>query len=415
MLRYKRCKKWYPAIALLLTILISTQAIAVTASLSSGKKIDLTDRHVDLLKEQEGIYFFQYSPKRIISGKLQHWVFIELPEELGGGFLIGKNENIEAALNRVGVGEVSGEQETSKTTGSSSFRVKKKGSSLVKTELLLDTGYRNDDIDWNIAGDINGNNPNIISELTWNDLKSFQLKMAGKTTFQQLFMLRGSLAYSWIFDGENQDSDYMGNDRTLEFSRSNNNSDEGNMRDASFGMGWQFTFGRSDFVMAPVIGYSYHEQNLTMTDGNQTVPPSGRFPGLDSTYETEWKGPFIGLDFTFKRDKKSKTKPDLETYLRIEYHRVDFYAEADWNLRTDFAHPKSFEHEADGHGFVLNTGVKYIYNYNWLFNVGLEYENWKTDPGIIRFFNADGTTPMQQLNEVNWSLYAIMVGIEYHF
>jgi Protochlamydia outer membrane protein len=44
-------------------------------------------------------------------------------------------------------------------------------------------------------------------------------------------------AYRRIFDGENQDSGYAGGDRTLEFSRSNNNSDEGNMLDAFFGIG----------------------------------------------------------------------------------------------------------------------------------------------------------------------------------
>ncbi len=412
MFRLKRYKKLYPAIVILLAVCISAPAVAATANLSSGKKLDLTIRQVDLLKEREGIYFFQYSPKRIISGKLQHWVFIELPEELGGGFLIGKHENVKAALNHVGIGDGNRAMEAFERTDSSS---RKKKDSFIKTEFLLSTGHRVDDLDWNIAGDINGNNPNIISELTWEDLESFQLKMAGKTTFHQLFMLRGSLAYSWIFDGENQDSDYLGDDRTFEFLRSNNNSDEGNMRDASFGIGWQFTFGRSDFVMAPVIGYSYHEQNLTMTDGYQTIPPSGPFSGLDSTYETEWKGPFIGLDFTFRRDEKSRIKPDIETFLRIEYHIADFYAEADWNLRSDFAHPKSYEHEADGHGFILNTGIKFIFNYNWLLNVNLDYQNWSTDPGIIRFFNANGTTSMQQLNEVNWTSYAIMAGIEYHF
>ncbi|NNL42131.1 MAG: hypothetical protein HKO79_06515, partial [Desulfobacterales bacterium] len=114
-------------------------------------------------------------------------------------------------------------------------------------------------------------------------------------------------------------------------------------------------------------------------------------------------------------DEKSKFKPDIETYLRIEYHVVDFYAEADWNLRTDFAHPKSFEHEADGHGFILNTGIKFLFNSNWLLNLNLDYQNWSTDPGIIRFFNADGTRTIQQLNEVNWTSYAIMAGIAFHF
>ena len=408
MLGLKGCERICAAMAIFFFLFFSAPAIAATATLSSGQNIDLNARQVELLKDQEGIYFFKYPPKRIISGKLIYWVFIELPEELGGGFLIGKPDKMTTAIDTVGAEKEAGQ------TDPSIVRAKKAGS-WFQTEFLLSSGYRIDDLDWNIAGDINGNNPNIISELTWKDLESFQLKMAGKTTFQQLLMLRGSLAYSWIFDGENQDSDYLGNDRTLEFSRSNNNSDEGNMLDASFGIGWQFTFGRSDFVMAPVIGYSYHEQNLTMTDGYQTIPPSGPFSGLDSTYETEWKGPWIGLDFTLRTDEKSKIMPEIETFISIEYHWADYYAEADWNLRTDFAHPKSFEHEADGQGFILNTGLKFIFNYNWLLNVNLDYQNWSTDPGIIRFFNADGTTPKQRLNEVNWTSCAIMAGIEYHF
>jgi hypothetical protein len=400
---------------MLFTIFLSAPVIAATASLSTGKKIDLTDRQIDLLKEQEGVYFFQYSPKRIIRGKLKHWALIELPEELGGGFLIGKHERIEAALNRVGASEASETKQSFESIESPSFHQKKKRPSFLEAELLLNTGYRSDDLDWNIAGDINGNNPNILSELTWKNLESFQLKMEGKSTFNQLLLLRGSLGYSWILDGKNQDSDYLGDDRTFEFSRSNNNADNGNMRDASFGIGWQFNFGRNDFVMAPVIGYSYHEQNLTMTDGNQTIPPSGPFPGLDSTYETEWKGPFIGLDFIWRTDGRHEVKPEMETYLRLEYHIADFYAEADWNLRSDFAHPKSFEHEADGHGIILNAGIKFLFNSNWLFSVSLDYHNWDTDPGTDRTFFSNGNILETQLNEVNWTSYAIMAGIAFYF
>lgn len=408
MLRLEKSKKFYSAIIILLAVFFSGQAIAATVSLSSGKKLDLTSRQIELLKEQEGVYFFHYPPKRIISGNLQYWVFMELPQEAGGGFLIGKPDKMTAAINAV-----RSEKEASKTDPFIA-RTRKAGS-WFQTEFLLITGYRVDDLDWNIAGDIYGNNPNILSELTWNNLESFQLKMANKTSFQQQFMLRGSLAYSWIFDGKNQDSDYFGDNRTLEFSRSNNNSDEGNMLDASFGVGWQFAFGRSDFVMAPVIGYSYHEQNLTMTDGFQTIPPSGPFPGLDSTYETEWKGPWIGLDFTFRTDEKSQITPEIETIISVEYHWADYYAEADWNLRTDFAHPKSFEHEADGHGIVFSAVIKFLLDDHWGLNVNLDYQNWSTDPGTDRTFFSNGTIGETQLNEVNWASYAIMAGMEYHF
>jgi len=414
MLRLKGYKKLYPVIVILFAVFISSSAIAAKLILSSGQELDLTVHQLQLLKEQEGIYFFQYSPKRIIRGKLKYWVYMELPQEFGGGFLIGKPDQMTDAIDVVGTEKEAGKANPSIVRA-------KKAVQWFQTEFLLSTGYRVDDLDWNIAGDINGNNPNILSELEWEGLESFQLKIANKTVFNQLFLLRSSLAYGWIFDGENQDSDYLGDDRTFEFSRSNNNSDDGNMLDASFGLGWQFTFGRNDFVMAPVIGYSYHEQNLTMTDGYQTLstplftPDLGPFSGLDSTYETEWKGPFIGLDFTFRTDEKSKITPEIETFISLEYHWADYYAEADWNLRTDFAHPKSFEHEADGYGIVFSTGLKFIFHYHWLLNINLDYQNWTTDPGTDRTFFSNGTIAETQLNEVNWTSYAIMAGIEYHF
>ncbi|MBT8358209.1 MAG: hypothetical protein HKO79_14430 [Desulfobacterales bacterium] len=124
MFRLKRYPKLYPAIVILIAIFISMPAIAATATLSSGKEIDLTDRQVDLLKEKEGIYFFQYSPRRIISGNLQHWLYIELSQELGGGFLIGKHENVEAALNHVVSGEDNRATEAFERKYSYPFRTK---------------------------------------------------------------------------------------------------------------------------------------------------------------------------------------------------------------------------------------------------------------------------------------------------
>jgi outer membrane protein Pom len=146
-------------------------------------------------------------------------------------------------------------------------------------------GYRSDDLRWNIAGDTEGNNPNILSELEWEDLGIFQIKGSNVTVFRGVY-LKGSLAYGWIFSGDVQDSDYLGDNRALEFSRSNNNADDGNTMDASMGIGYQFLF-RSGFIgISPMIGYSHHEQNLIMTDGNQTVasiptPPLGGFEGLN--------------------------------------------------------------------------------------------------------------------------------------
>lgn len=283
------------------------------------------------------------------------------------------------------------------------------------TEFGINMGYRVDDIDFNIAGDIAGNNPNILSELTWNDLEIFQIKLSNQTIIRDLFYLRGSFGYGWILRGSNQDSDYARDNRTLEFSRSNNNASDGDVIDASLGIGLHFSFGLDWFGITPLAGYSYHQQNLTVTNGNQTKDPfgllgfTGPFAGLNSSYDTEWKGPWIGLDLSFDIKKKH------HIFMNFEYHWADYHAEADWNLRTDLAHPRSFEHIADGNGIVLSTGVNFFYNYPVSLHLHFDYQDWNTDPGIDRVFLANGTIIETRLNEVNWKSYAFMIGMVYGF
>ncbi|MEJ2314994.1 MAG: hypothetical protein P8Y85_09600 [Nitrospirota bacterium] len=122
----------------------------------------------------------------------------------------------------------------------------------------LGAGYRTDDFDWNIASDITGTQtPNILSELTWSDLNIFQVEAGVKAHVERVYA-RGSLDYGWILDGDNQDSDYLGDNRTLEFSRSNNDAGDGNVFDASVGIGYKIIDNK--LMVAPLVGYSYHNQ-----------------------------------------------------------------------------------------------------------------------------------------------------------
>ena len=99
-------------------------------------------------------------------------------------------------------------ESTDDSAGDVSAHVKSKAMGPLETEFVITGGYRADNLDFNIAGDINGNNPNIISELTWDDLESYQLKFQGSLVWPDIIALRGSVNYGWIYDGKNQDSDY---------------------------------------------------------------------------------------------------------------------------------------------------------------------------------------------------------------
>lgn len=272
------------------------------------------------------------------------------------------------------------------------------------------TGYRKDKLDWSIAGDVSGRYPNILSELTWSNLQIYQIRTDGSVIIDKHFRIEGYYGYGWINNGENQDSDYSGDNRTWEFSRSNNTSDGDNVSDWSIGFGHQFNLGRAEYIacdnltLTLLVGYSRHEQNLKITNGFQTIPATGAFDGLNSTYQAQWKGPWLGTEFASPSGK-------LETFLRIEYHWAEYLANADWNLRTDFAHPVSYTHTANGKGIIASFGVGYNIQRNWIAFLKADIQDWDTEPGIDRTFFSDGDSSATQLNRVHWQSSAVMVGL----
>ena len=174
--------------------------------------------------------------------------------------------------------------------------------SWLATTFDLSAGYRRDKLNWDIAGNLQGSDPNVRSELTWSDLTIYQLKLANRTVIKDRFYLRGHLDYGTVASGNNRDSDYNGDNRTQEFSRSLNGVDGNDVWDGSIGAGYRFSFFGSSMVLCPLLGYAVSEQDLNIVDGYQalTEPPAttpiGPIPGLDSRYETSWKGPWLGVD-----------------------------------------------------------------------------------------------------------------------
>ncbi|MBU0485170.1 MAG: hypothetical protein KKB30_11750 [Proteobacteria bacterium] len=284
-----------------------------------------------------------------------------------------------------------------------------------RLEFDLNGGYRVDQLDWNIA-DFDGN-PDILSELAWNDLTIYQIGTRGKLTMSNehwwfATSLRGVADYGLVTAGDNQDSDYNGDNRTLEFSRSNNSSKEGEVYDLSVGVGTQFPPQGRNFIVTPMVGYSYHRQNLTMTDGYQTVAshpqtqPEGIIVGLDSTYDSIWKGPWAGLELEYFMTKKFMIR------FNGEWHRAEFRGLADWNLRSDLQHPISFRHRAEaGTGLVGDLSMGYAFNDKWALNLTYVYQKWQVENGTIRFYMSAGGTQEQPLNEVNWESYSGMLGV----
>jgi hypothetical protein len=301
-----------------------------------------------------------------------------------------------------------------------------------RLDLGVDAGYREDEIDWNIAGSLQGTGPNVISELEWDDLEIYQVRARGKLVVGRndfpwfATCIKGAAAYGWIVDGTVRDSDYAGDNRTLEFSRAVAENDGDEVYDLSLAIGPQFRLARGALLLTPLFGYSRHEQHLRMTDGNQVlsdqanadvlfgpgvviVPPTGPFAGLDSTFETKWSGPWTGLDVEWR------PLPRLALSASGEYHWGDYEGRGNWNLRTDLANKKSFDQDADAEGVVLSATASLDLGAGWSATLSYDWQDWESDEGVIWFNLAGGGAVPQQLNEANWTSQAVMLGVEYRF
>ncbi len=288
------------------------------------------------------------------------------------------------------------------------------GSAAARPALDMDyrfgVGYRMDNLNWNIAGGSDGTGPNILSELKWSDLISVELKGLVRAVLLDRIYFRGSLQGGPILSGDVTDSDFNGDNRTMEFSRSDNASERGNVWDASGGLGYRSAIPvlSGSLELVPLAGLSFHKQNLTLTDGFQTIPLTGSFAGLNSTYSARWYGPWLGADISY-------AIADLTVRASAEYHYLFYRGLANWNLRTDFAHPTSFEHTAEGSGLLITTAIEYALKDHLGVSLDFEYNNWETGPGNDRTFFANGLVMDTQLNVVNWDSTSLMLALSWSF
>ncbi len=284
-------------------------------------------------------------------------------------------------------------------------------------DFRLTTGYRRDNLNFSIAS-VDGY-PNVISELTWEDVQSATLGGSFRWSNSSKIYLRGGVDLGWILTGDVQDSDYLGDNRTYEFSRSYADTKDGSLLDAEIGIGYRlempFADGNGGFRLMPLVGYAYSTQEFEMSNGVQAVADYGfamelgPFDDLKSTYDTTWDGFWIGFDMDLDFN------PRHSLSAAFEYHWVDFEADADWNLRTDLAHPVSFQHSAGGEGYAASLTYRYTPTEKWFASIGFSFCSMTADPGDQVFFFADGTEATTMLNEVEWESFNVMVGLGYKF
>lgn len=276
-------------------------------------------------------------------------------------------------------------------------------------------GNQTSNLQWSIADDPTGQTgPDVLSELTYRDLQFSVFHAAG-----ELNINHGRLRNTLLFldyqtgqadDGEVQDSDYDGNGRSQEYSRSLSSAEESSLDGFTAGVGYRFAINTYN-SLTPLAAFTRQSQDLIMTQGRQVVDTYnprnlGAFRGtLNSSYLTEWTGGWAGLRWNLETR-------DHILALTFKNFWLDYHAEADWNLRNDFAHPKSFEHWAAGTGTGFDLSYQYRFSRYFSMRADLYQQRWETGTGQDTVYFADGTSGGSQLNEVSWDSTGFSMGLQ---
>lgn len=280
----------------------------------------------------------------------------------------------------------------------------------------LSFGFKNGDYRWSIGGGQNtSDTPNILSELTYRDIKlaqfNYDWNMKKVSGSYEGLVINLQSGFGFATDGTVQDSDYDYDDRQGEFSRSVSEAKGSKTFSLSGALGWQIDTSENSYWI-PTVGYAYERQDFIKRHGEQIIstplrtPSLGRFNGLDSTYTAHWFGPWVGIQY-------GRRINNHQLSFNYEYHWPNYYAEADWNLRTDFQHPKSFDHIANGNGVV--TEFNYRYRFKETLFVGVQYQSelWDSSNGVDTVYYEDNTRGSTRLNETRWKTSRIAFSLDW--
>lgn len=270
-------------------------------------------------------------------------------------------------------------------------------------DFMAGGGFRKDRFHWSIS-DPEGD-PDILSELSWNNLCMYDLMAMFKGSFLGFEVkLKGD--YGHILSGKNRDSDYLESGRKMENSRSISDV-RGHAYDVSAAVGYHWSFCIA--TIEPLAGWSHHELRLKDSNGWQIINwggPTGKIRGLHSGYRARWDGPWVGLDAT------CSLLCDWIVYGTFEYHWLYFRGTGNWNLRPDFM--KDFQQRAFGHGTLFTLGTQYELFCKWYF--GLEYNlvNMTARNGTDRIFTIFGNGSTR-LREASWHSMSILGTVSFLF
>lgn len=272
----------------------------------------------------------------------------------------------------------------------------------IKNNLHLRVGPELDitDFRWSIAGNLNGEEPNILSEVIFNPVNAAGYFANLEYKAYKRISIDANFGQTFTYKGNATDFDYDGDNRTDPSVALYLKSGKGSKHQFS-GNAWYHIFENKNWQLKTGAGYFWSNERYYLTDDKDA--------SLQTTYRAKWKGPKINL--------LGKWNSNFKLFLgtNIAWHYFNYNAEANWNNIETFQHPLSFIQFANGQGWDVAPQIGYQFNRKLNLIFEAYYNHWKTAKGIDRLFLTNGNKPETRLNGAIKKSKGLKLGLNINF
>lgn len=253
---------------------------------------------------------------------------------------------------------------------------------------------------WSVAGNSQGQSPNILSELHFNNITSLGLFLNG--TYSPTGYIRFDAYYqrNGVLRGNGTDTDYAGDNRTNPTFDQPFSSDAGHLEIFKAGVKSIF-LRRQKIKLGAGLAYRNTLQNFVILSPELTT--------LRSTYTARWRGPDLSIEAIYNISRSISVGADFS------YSPIRYKAEANWNLIDIFEHPLSFEQEAKGRSMEVGVNFRYTLNHFLSLSLNGQLGNNSAYRGKDVSYLKNGSQISTQFNGSVNDYSGIRLGADFHF
>ncbi len=263
----------------------------------------------------------------------------------------------------------------------------------------LGGGVREASLSWDIASDPTGTQtPNVLSALDWQNVTVLDVMAALEWRLPNHLFARIEGTLGNPVEGTMTDTDYSADHRSEELRRSTGAVSGERSMLGSFAAGRYWALN-SRWQLQTALGVGVSTLELNNEQGYLHVDAEnpadiGSIMGLDSDYNAYWSGVLARFGLVYEHPQWL-----FATYYS-RYPQAHYDATARWNLRNDFAQPKSFDQEAVGVGEVWEWRIgREMMPAHWLLLVWRR-EAWYATKGDDRLYRPNQLPSLTRLNSV---------------